>query len=239
MSQNLEAFAKFADALATASGQLANDLRAASATADIDLDTIAPGDLEAVLDHLGPRQQEIARLPGLRDERGMRTSEIATEIDYEQPNTHSTLQALQGRGVVEQVPNVAPTHWRLVPAYRGSEPYLAIAALVDRGEWTGYGDVSIAARGDTMAARAVGRAAAKRDDFPNAHRVLGKGGMINPRWTTKDGQGREVCRQRLEAEGVTVGDDWRADRTKRVPWDVLRERARRAGIHLAIDDTDD
>jgi alkylated DNA nucleotide flippase Atl1 len=146
----------------------------------------------------------IARLPGLREEAGMKTSDIARAIDYEQPNTDSTLQTLQSRGVVEQVPNVSPTHWRLVVVHRGSDPYLEVAALVGKGEWTTYGDISIVVRGDTDAARGVGRAAATLSDFPNPHRVLMQGGFIHPRWKTEDGQGREVCRKRLEDDDVDV-----------------------------------
>jgi alkylated DNA nucleotide flippase Atl1 len=236
MTEALRALATFADAVSTASAQLAADLRAASSTAAIEIDTVAPADLEAVIAQLGPRQKEIVRLPGLRDEAGMKASDVARAIDYEQPNTHATLQTLQGRGIVEQVPNASPTRWRLVAAHRGSDPYLAVAALVARGEWTTYGDISIVVRGDTAAARGVGRAAATLDTFPNPHRVLMKGGLIHPDWKTNDGQGREVCRQRLIDDGVDVGDDWEADPAKRVPWDVLRDRARRAGVRLAVDD---
>ncbi len=72
---------------------------------------------------LGTRQLQIVKLSGLRSEAGMRTSEIATKIDYEVPNTYSTLQALARRGVVEQVPNKEPQRWRLARRFRASRPY--------------------------------------------------------------------------------------------------------------------
>jgi alkylated DNA nucleotide flippase Atl1 len=37
---------------------------------------------------------------------------------------------------------------------------MRMASRVRQGEWTTYGDISIAVRGDTKAARGVGRAAA-------------------------------------------------------------------------------
>jgi alkylated DNA nucleotide flippase Atl1 len=101
--------------------------------------------------------------------------------------------------------------------------FAAIAAQVRRGEWTTYGDISTAARGDSRWARAVGNEAASSTDFPTPHRVLGHGGIV-----TRGSEGAEVdrARGRLEAEGVRFTSG-RADPARRVHWDEL---ARRAGI---------
>jgi alkylated DNA nucleotide flippase Atl1 len=101
--------------------------------------------------------------------------------------------------------------------------FAAVAAQVRRGEWTTYGDISTAARGDSRWARAVGREAANSADFPTAHRVLGHGGMV-----TRGSEGAEIdrARARLEAEGVRFTSG-RADPARRVHWDEL---ARRVGV---------
>lgn len=105
---------------------------------------------------------------------------------------------------------------------------MQIASVVGSGEWTTYGDVSIAVRGDTRAARAVGRAAATLPEFPNPHRVLKEGGVIPPGWHSTDSStpDPEECRRRLVAEGIEFDPETgRASRTFYVPWDVLVERA--------------
>src|SRR4051794_34390587 len=53
---------------------------------------------------LGKRQQEIAELPGVNGDQGMRAAEIAAAIDYDQANTHTAVKALAARGVLEEVP---------------------------------------------------------------------------------------------------------------------------------------
>jgi alkylated DNA nucleotide flippase Atl1 len=141
-----------------------------------------------------------------------------------------SLRALGNRRVVEEVPGRKPIRWRLTSQYRATaDPYLAIAAHLRTGEWTTYGDVSIAVRGDTLGARAVGRAAAMLDHFPNPHRILKVGGVIPEEWKTTDSDiaNPEVCRQRLESEGVGFDEHGRAVHQNYVPWHVLVERAER------------
>lgn len=101
--------------------------------------------------------------------------------------------------------------------------FATIAVQVRRGEWTTYGDISTAARGDSRWARAVGNEAANSSNFPTPHRVLGHGGIV-----TRGSEGAEVdlARARLEAEGVRFISG-RADPARRVHWDEL---ARRVGI---------
>lgn len=115
------------------------------------------------------------------------------------------------------------------------DDYVRIAGLVRAGEWCTYGDISTAIRGDSRAARAVGRAAATHPGFPAAHRVLRSGGAIAEEWGGiaeewggQEGLGPAECRRRLEAEGVGFTADGRARPEFRVTWDelVLRDRER-------------
>ena len=59
----------------------------------------------------------------------------------------------------------------------------------------------MAATGTRMAARAVGRSAARNPAFPSAWRVIYADGSIPEGWGA-DGGGPERCRRLLEAEGV-------------------------------------
>jgi alkylated DNA nucleotide flippase Atl1 len=217
--------AKLARAWAAALSEFADEVLAEASTAGV----VVQGDegpADPLQQYLGPRQREIVQLPGLASEAGMTTGEVGREIGYDQPNVYLTLQSLSRRGIVERVPGSAPHRYRLAPKYRGSSsPYLRLAELVQEGEWTTYGDISIAQRGDTRAARAVGRAAATLANFPNPHRILLDGGRIPPTWHDDQGGGPEECRRRLEKEGVRFTDEGRADAARRISWDVLAERA--------------
>src|SRR4051812_42500962 len=165
----LAALADFLEHTARGLQALAADLRPPEAARTRTQSTLSPDELG-----LGSRQREIVALPELASERGMTTAEVTRATGQQDAaNTHTTLQALAKRGVVEHLADERPARWRLVPVFRGmSDPYLAMAGHVRAGEWTTYGDISIAVRGDTKAARAVGRAAATLAHFPNAHRVL-------------------------------------------------------------------
>ncbi|MGQ0839675.1 hypothetical protein [Actinokineospora sp.] len=174
----------------------------------------------------GQRQQQILELPQLADETGLKTADIAALIDYEVPNTHSTLQALDRAGLVELVPRETPQRWRLASRYRATTTvFKRVASRIRVGEWASYGDISIAVRGDTAAARGVGRAAATDPSFPHPERILVDDGSVNPRWHDRNGQGPEHCRQLLEQQGITFVDD-RASSGQRVSWAVLAERDR-------------
>ena len=117
----------------------------------------------------------------------------------------------------------APTH---------AERYAAIAGLVERGEWTTYGDISIAVHGSPRYARHVGRAASSYEPFPNAPRVLASGGRVAAGWRGAHGEGPETCRAHLEREGVVfvVG---RADPACRITWELLIHRADAASVPRA------
>ncbi len=222
--------------LARLARQIAKSLTEFATAIETEVDEQAFEPLEAVAeparDHaLGSRQRRIVELPGLAMEDGMKTGTIATAIEYEVPNTYSTLQALVRAGIVEQVPDKEPQHWRLARRYRSNAPaFMRIAAHVQRGEWTTYGDISIAVMGSPKGARGVGRAAATLPDFPNPHRVLMEGGTVNPNWRSDDGLGPEECERRLREDGVRLDADGKADPAHRVAWEELMRRHAVASI---------
>jgi alkylated DNA nucleotide flippase Atl1 len=183
-------------------------------------------------DHpLGTRQKQIVALQALRTDEGVKTSDIARQLgDNDVPNTYTSLQALARAGIVENVPGRQPQHWRLTPTYRGnSSPYLDVAAQIRPGEWATYGDVAIAAGKDIKAARAVGRAAATLEEFPNPHRLLPVTGKVPEGWGILAGLQPDECRLRLESEGVVFDQQGVADPARRVRWDEL---AARTGLDL-------
>lgn len=194
------------------SGGLAEDLAALNENVDVPTGR-------------GQRQSQILALDGLGSEQGMKTGEVASAIGYEVPNTYSTLQALERNGLVELLSGVTPQRWRLARRYRNTAPvFKRLASRVSEGEWTTYGDISIAVRGDNKAARGVGRAAAVVKDFPHPERVLMEGGVINPNWKDADGHGPSHCRQLLIDQGLEFDVDGHALMRQRVTWHELRQR---------------
>lgn len=219
MSQAL-AFAKFARATSDALLALAAELEATDTVPDP-----ANEDVEVLPEGRGERQKQILALAGLDNEEGMKTSEVANAITYDVPNTYTTLQALERAGLIQMIPGVTPQRWRLAPRYRNVAPvFMRLASRVRDGEWTTYGDISIAVRGDTKAARGVGRAAAAIREFPHPERVLMDGGLINEKWHDSEGRGPDYCQKLLEEQGIWLVDKRRADPSKRVTWDVLCQR---------------
>ncbi|WP_460847396.1 MGMT family protein [Phytohabitans suffuscus] len=219
MTQIVLALAKFVRAQGDLYLNLAADLEAAAQVPDLTVDA----EVEIPTGR-GQRQQQILAVPGLSTENGMKTADIAAAIDYDGPNTHTSLQALHKAGLVELVPAATPQRWRLAPRYRTTGlVFMRMASRVHEGEWTTYGDISIAVRGDTKAARSVGQAAAALANFPHPERILMEGGRINPKWRDSQDRGPEYCRQLLEKQGVQFDNDL-ADATQRVTWDELRRR---------------
>lgn len=219
------AFAELAESLGTALLKCATDLRE---TMDVDL-TVEPA-IDPVAElSLGERQREMVDVLRAADENGLTTSGVCQAMGgYDAANGHVALRSLQSRGVIEEVPGHKPIRWRLAGRYRATaDPYLAIAAQVRSGEWTTYGDISIAVRGDTMVAHAVGRAAAMLEHFPYPHRVLQSGGRIPEGWKSSNSvePNPDECRRRLLGERVKFDEQGRADRRNYVAWDVLVERA--------------
>jgi len=223
------AFARFAESLATAFQELADELRATAK----DEGALTEEPLGDVAERrvLGPRQQAILDLPGLLDPKGLKTSEIAQQIRYEVPNTYNTLRGMEYSGLVEMVPGSNPQRWRRAARFRATaEPYMRAARLVSEGEWATYGDLSIAVRGDINAARAIGQAAANLPDFPNAHRILRGDGTIPEGWRSGDGKGPEECLRRLVEEGVFFTDG-KADPARRIPFEELKRRILETDAH--------
>jgi len=219
MTDTTLALAKFARAQGELFLNLAADLEAAAQVPDLTADR----DIDVPTGR-GQRQQQILGVPGLATEDGMKTADVAIAIDYDGPNTHTSLQALHKAGLVELVPGATPQRWRLAARYRTtSVVFMRMASRVRRGEWTTYGDISIAVRGDTKAARGVGQAAAALPQFPNPERILMEGGRINPKWRDSQGRGPEHCRHLLEQQGIQFEGDV-ADQSQRVTWDALRRR---------------
>jgi alkylated DNA nucleotide flippase Atl1 len=221
------ALAELAETIGRACLKFAEDLRQGDVRqAELTLEPVSDAIEEL---GLGERQRQMIAILRVAADDGLTTAEIAQQMGGHDPaNAHMSLRGLHGRRVVEEVPNKRPIRWRLTPPYRATaDPYLAIANHVRSGEWTTYGDVSIAVRGDTMGARAVGRAAATLEAFPNPHRILRVGGVIPDEWRTTDSRvpNPEVCRRRLEAEGVRFDEFGRAMHENYVPWHALLARS--------------
>ena len=106
---------------------------------------------------------------------------------------------------------------------------VAAARLIRTGEWASYGDISAALTGSGRAARAVARAAARSDDFPNAHRVLRGDGTIARGTGPRHAARIERARRALEAEGVGFDPSGRADPEARLHRSELAARVRRGG----------
>ncbi len=105
-----------------------------------------------------------------------------------------------------------------------TETVMAIAALVQPGEWTTYGDLSTVAIGRSSAAMSIGTMASSLPQFPSPHRVLNTRGVVSPGWRADDGGGPEECRRRLESEGVRFREDGSADPECRVSVETIRNR---------------
>lgn len=220
--QAKETLAELAESTASALLALADAIRPSADAASNSVDFANA--------RLGRRQQEIAALAGLDTDAGLSTSEVAREIDYDAPNTHTALYALATRGIAEGYRHGDHTRWRLTPRYRTANPYLGIAQLVAAGEWTTFDDISLVVHDDLRHGHAVLRASVDLPDFP-AHRVLPPGGQIPRAWrsyATKTADPGE-CVRLLAGEGVPVDGDGRASRAHRIGWDLLAERAADAG----------
>lgn len=170
-----DAYRRLADALVDALRELA--AQATSAPEPGSATATGPAPRPADEHSLGKRQRQIVELPGLANEAGVRTAEIAEAIDYDAPNTYTALQSLARSQVVEQVPGSPAQRWRLVRRYReSSTEYARIAALLGPEEWATAADISIAVGGDLSAAEAVATAGLservrRSADGDPAHRV--------------------------------------------------------------------
>ena len=134
-----------------------------------------------------------------------------------------TLQSLEKQGLVEKVPGVEPQHWRLAPSFRLGRAIIDVANLIERGEWTSYGDISQVVYGHYKGGPAVASAIRNSPDFENHHRILRYDGEIAPDWE-EAGLGRDECASRLEGEGVEVDEYFYAHGRHRVDHEELARR---------------
>ncbi|HVC35757.1 MAG TPA: hypothetical protein VNL16_19790 [Chloroflexota bacterium] len=110
------AWARFLRTVAVAANQLAADLTDSGDELEIlsELSEVAPESLV-----IGTRQRAIVAVPGLRDEAGLKTAEIARAVGSpDVPNIYLAMRALEKRGLVELVPNQRPQSWRLTGQFR-------------------------------------------------------------------------------------------------------------------------
>jgi hypothetical protein len=85
---------------------------------------------------------------------------------------------------------------------------LRAAAVVRKGEFTSYSDISQVVYGHGRGGLAIGRVAMTDTAFPNPHRVLAKGGLIPARWAFPDGTGsRRDAERLLKMDGVQIIHD--------------------------------
>jgi DNA-binding MarR family transcriptional regulator len=115
LGQTEETLARFMRRLAQAATDTARELEAAAG--------IGSERPEELLDRLelGTKQRKIVSLSGVRDELGMKVSEIAKAIGRSDlPNTYTALDSLERRGVLERAPGVTPRRYRLTASYRGT-----------------------------------------------------------------------------------------------------------------------
>jgi hypothetical protein len=75
---------------------------------------IATGAAPETSRKLGQRQQALLALPGLREDLGLSSAEVAIQLEIAIPNAHAALTGLAGRNLVERIGDDKPVRWRLV-----------------------------------------------------------------------------------------------------------------------------
>jgi alkylated DNA nucleotide flippase Atl1 len=173
----------------------------------------------------GTWQKKIAPLAGFSLAKGLTAPEVAREVGYDEANTYTVLASLEKSGLLEQIHGASPKRWRLADIHR-SDRILRASHVIEKGEWTTYGDVAAAVSGNVNHARSVARVASTNPAFANPHRILSAGGKIHPDWHDDEGRGPEEC-ERLREEGVGFVDG-KAQGT-RIDYETIQER-------LAADD---
>jgi alkylated DNA nucleotide flippase Atl1 len=170
----------------------------------------------------GKVQKRVFGLPGMYTERGMSAGEIAGELEYDEANAYTVLDALSKAGHVELVERFTPRRYRMTVKHR-RDRILRLSRVVPEGRWTTYGDFSIAVYDNWRMAITVGRVASRSPAFINAHRVIWAGGVVKDVWKDDQGGGRDQCIARLAREGVTFPDGAHADEKLFVPWQELKQ----------------
>jgi alkylated DNA nucleotide flippase Atl1 len=172
----------------------------------------------------GSLQRRLVALPAMAKTRGTTSREAAAAINGDEPNIHTTLKGLAGKGIVEIVEGSTPQRFRLAVKHR-RDRVLRLSRLIEKGEWTTYGDFSIAVYESSRMGLAVARVAAHHPAFANPHRLLQAGGSVSPQWKDEDcDKGPEECKRRLTDEGVWDAAADRAEPDRFVRWETLRSR---------------
>jgi len=172
----------------------------------------------------GSLQRRIVGLPEMLSDRGMTSKEVATATTGDEPNSHTTLKGLVEKGIVEAVEGASPQRFRLAVKHR-RDRVLRLSRHIATGEWTTYGEFSIAVYDSPKMALTVARIASRHPAFANPHRVLQTGGTVSPKWRDEDqDEGPEECIRRLAKEDVWDEAKERAKRSRFVGWEELRRR---------------
>jgi hypothetical protein len=195
-------------------------------------DSLAALTNQTVLDETptlrGSLQRRIVGLPQMATGHGMTSRQVAAATTGDEPNCHSTLKRLAATDVVEIVEGASPQRFRLAVKHRRNR-VLQLSRLIKPGEWTTYGEFSIAVYENVRMALTVARVAAHHPAFSSPHRILQSGGTVSEDWRDEDGNpGPEECKRRLRLEGVWSDPDDCADPDKFLPWEALRRRLENA-----------
>jgi alkylated DNA nucleotide flippase Atl1 len=140
---------------------------------------------------------------------------------------------LAAKEIVEIVDGSAPQRFRLAVTHR-RDRVLRLSRQIRSGEWTTYGDFSIAVYDNSRMASTIARIAGGHPAFSMPHRILQAGGTVSPEWHDEERRrDPEECKRRLEREGVWLHDENRANPAKFIGWEELRRR-----LTAAADDED-
>jgi alkylated DNA nucleotide flippase Atl1 len=172
----------------------------------------------------GSLQRRVVGLGEMLSERGMTSKEVAAATTGDEPNSHTTLKGLVEKRIVETVEGASPQRFRLAVKHRRN-PMLRLSRHISEGEWTTYGDFSIAIYDSSKMGLTVSQVARRHPAFANPHRVLQAEGTISPKWRDEDdAKGPEECVRRLTREGVWDRASERANGAQFVGWEELRRR---------------
>jgi hypothetical protein len=172
----------------------------------------------------GSLQRRIVSLDGMLSERGMTSKEVAAATTGDEPNSHTTLKGLVDKEIVETVKGASPQRFRLAVKHR-RDRVLRLSRHIAKGEWTTYGDFSIAVYDSSKMGLTVAQVARRHPAFANPHRILQSEGTVSPNWRDEDDdKGPEECIRRLTEEGVWDAARDRAKDAHFVKWEELRRR---------------
>ncbi len=169
----------------------------------------------------GKVQKRVFGLPSMFTDLGMSAGDVAHDLEYDEANAYTVLDALVKAGHVEHVPNATPRRYRMTVKHR-RDRILRLSRLMPHGNWTTYADFSIAVYDNWRMAITIGQVASKSPAFINPHRVIWSGGVVKDKWKDDQGNGAEECRRRLAEEGVTFPDGEHADDSRYIGWQKLK-----------------